>query len=185
MPSNPPYVPGPARYAGPILPPAATEPVPPKNGLPTWLKVLGVVALFVLVVMLGFAAAVTDEPDGQLSGPRIVALQSTGPADAVSEPAPPAKPVEPTAAASKAAPAPARTITAGTWEVPGEVKPGTYTTTGQGFNCYYARLRSFDGELSSIITNGNLSEGQRGRLTVKKTDKGVELSGDCVWTAAR
>lgn len=90
--------------------------------------------------------------------------------------------------ASTAADPPAKPVSgqlkAGTWEVPGEVKPGTYTTTAEG-PCYWARLKNFDGELSSILANGNLDPDQRGRLTVKKTDKGLELTGDCVWVRAK
>lgn len=85
--------------------------------------------------------------------------------------APPAKPVE-------------TLIKAGSWAVPSEVKPGTYTTVAEG-GCYWARLKDFNGELSSIIANGNLDDGQRGRITVKKTDKGLELTGDCTWTVAK
>lgn len=73
---------------------------------------------------------------------------------------------------------------AGTWSVPGEVKPGTYVTTADG-PCYWARLKDFDGELTSISANGNLTDGDRGRVSVKAGDKGLELSGNCVWKAAK
>lgn len=76
------------------------------------------------------------------------------------------------------------TIGAGTWEVGTEVKPGTYLATAAE-NCYWARLKNFDGDLDSIITNGNLAAAQRGRITIKKTDKGLELSGDCIWVLDR
>lgn len=72
------------------------------------------------------------------------------------------------------------TLGEGTWEVPSEVKPGTYTTTADD-HCYWARLSSFDGGLDAIITNGNLDPGARGRITVKKADKGLELTGSCEW----
>lgn len=93
-------------------------------------------------------------------------------------------PVAPTTPVAPPPAAKAAGLGAGTWEVPGEVKPGTYTTTAVG-HCYWARLKDFDGELSSIIANANLDDGQRGRLTVKKTDKGLELSGDCIWARAK
>lgn len=78
----------------------------------------------------------------------------------------------------------AKGLGAGVWQVPGEAKPGTYTTTA-GESCYWARLSSFDGELSSIIANNNIDAGARGRLTVKKTDKGLQLDGPCVWVKAK
>lgn len=89
-----------------------------------------------------------------------------------------------TTTAAKAAAKTPKGLTAGTWEVPGEVKPGTYTTTADG-RCYWARLKGFDGDLESILANGNLKPGERGRLTVKQSDKGVELTGDCVWVRAK
>lgn len=76
------------------------------------------------------------------------------------------------------------TVRGGIWEVPGEVKPGTYTTTADD-HCYWARLKNFDGELDSINANGNIDPGQRGRIVVKRSDKGLELRGDCVWKAAK
>lgn len=74
-------------------------------------------------------------------------------------------------------------LMSGTLEVGKEVKPGTYSTTAaeDSFGCYWARLRNFDGGVESIIANGNLGPGQKGRFTVKKSDKGLELTGDCVW----
>jgi hypothetical protein len=79
-----------------------------------------------------------------------------------------------------AKPTPA-TYADGTWKVGTEIKAGTYTTTAGDFGCYWARLKNFDGDFSSIITNGNLDSGAHGRLTVKSTDKGLELSGGCQW----
>lgn len=77
----------------------------------------------------------------------------------------------------------AQTLGAGSWEVGSEVKPGTYTTTAEE-HCYWARLKGFDGDFDSIIANGNLDPGQRGRITVKKSDKGLQLTGDCTWKRA-
>ncbi len=76
---------------------------------------------------------------------------------------------------------------AGVYEVPKEVKPGTYVTrAGDGDYCYWARLSDFQGDgADSINANGNLRPGARGRFTVTKTDKGVEFRGTCVWTPAR
>lgn len=109
------------------------------------------------LVAIGCASA----PDADTS--------TVAPAEApATNPAPPAKPA-------------AKGLTSGTWEVGTEVKPGTYTTTATD-HCYWARLKDFDGDLDAIIANGNLKDGERGRITVKKTDKGLELTGDCVWT---
>jgi hypothetical protein len=77
-------------------------------------------------------------------------------------------------------------ISDGQLEVGADIKAGTYTTTvpADVLNCYWARLRNFDGELGSIVANGNLKPGAKGRLVVKATDAGVELSGGCIWSKA-
>lgn len=79
------------------------------------------------------------------------------------------------------------TITDGTYEVGTEVKPGTYTTDADkgGSGCYWARLKDFDGGVNSIQDNGNLAPGAHGRINIKSTDKGVELTGGCVWTKTK
>jgi hypothetical protein len=76
----------------------------------------------------------------------------------------------------------ARSWDDGTWAVGSDIKAGTYATSrNTGPGCYWARLRDFEGGLDSIIANGNLAPGAKGRFTVRKADKGVELSGGCVW----
>jgi hypothetical protein len=72
-----------------------------------------------------------------------------------------------------------------------EIKPGTYTTKVPGAaddvfaGCGWARLKSFDGDANSLITAGHLAGGAKGRITIKKSDAGVEFDGGCVWTAAK
>lgn len=62
-------------------------------------------------------------------------------------------------------------IAAGTWKI---------STPADGINCYWARLKNFDGELTSIRANGNVPPGARAaRVTVKASDAGLELAGDC------
>lgn len=74
----------------------------------------------------------------------------------------------------------------GQHEVGTDIKLGEYTTTvpASSLGCYWARVNNFDGELQSIISNGNLDPGARGRIVVKKTDQGVEFSGGCTWKRA-
>jgi hypothetical protein len=106
----------------------------------------------------------------------VLALSACEPVDTAT-PAPP-----PTANTS------AGIYTSGTYEVPSEIKPGTYKTGGPSKGelapmCYWARLRNMTGDPESIIANGNL-EGPA-TFVVKKTDKGVELSGSCSWRKAK
>lgn len=82
-------------------------------------------------------------------------------------------------------------FTDGQYRVGSDIKPGTYTTTVRGkasdplTSCYWARLKSFDGNLGSVNANGNLAGGAHGRVTVKASDVGVEFAGGCVWVKAK
>lgn len=71
----------------------------------------------------------------------------------------------------------------GVWKVGLEIEVGTYTTTAPDTTpgCYWARLKGFDGEPSSLIRNGRVSQGGKGRFTINKNDVGVELTGECIW----
>jgi hypothetical protein len=71
----------------------------------------------------------------------------------------------------------------GVWKVGLEVEVGTYTTTAPDTTpgCYWARLKAFDGEPTSIIRNGLVSQGGKGRFTINKNDVGVQFSGECIW----
>lgn len=181
---TPPYVPGgsAARYVPPSDEFLAGR---HKPRFPMWLKVLALLGALASIVSVVALMASPDSdpvagPVGTFSSARTV----------TSEPAPPAKPVQQQTttapAATKALPPAPATISGGVWEVPSEVKPGKYKSVapgqrGEGWACYWARLRDLDGGLNSIAANGNLDAGEQGILTVKKTDKFLELNGDCEW----
>lgn len=67
-----------------------------------------------------------------------------------------------------ASPAPAASVKTvatfgdGMWQVPEEVKPGTYKTVvpADSWNCYYEVKKNFDDELGSVLSNGNQSAGK-------------------------
>ncbi|MFC5061512.1 hypothetical protein [Actinomycetospora atypica] len=80
---------------------------------------------------------------------------------------------------SSAASLPAGTYGSGTYAVGSEIQPGTYRTTGANY-CYWARLSSADGELSSINANDNVSGSST--MVVKSSDEYIEFSGSCTWT---
>lgn len=67
---------------------------------------------------------------------------------------------------------------AGTWIVGFDLPAGTYVTDGAN-NCYWARLSSFDGDVRHIIANG--LPGNHAIVTVRETDVGFAISGDCMW----
>jgi hypothetical protein len=96
-------------------------------------------------------------------------------------PNPPAETVQ----GRKAAPKPAG-IGDGQHAVGPDIKAGTYTTTvpADSFGCYWARVNDFEGELQSILANGNLEPGAKGRIVVKSSDAGVEFKGGCEWKKA-
>lgn len=174
----PPYEPGQSRgYRTSGYDPAQVYGAPTRRKR-RWAPILLIVAAVLGLCAVGgiiagaFASASEDSAkvqtaeDSARPAPRVTVTKT------VTAPAP--------AVATKVAPKPV-TIEDGTWEIGSEVKPGTYTTTADG-HCYWARLKDFDGGLFSIIANGNLADGQRGRITIRKSDAGIELNGDCVWT---
>ncbi|WP_018331135.1 DUF4190 domain-containing protein [Actinomycetospora chiangmaiensis] len=80
---------------------------------------------------------------------------------------------------SSAVSLPAGTYVAGTYAVGSEIQAGTYSTTGSQW-CYWARLSSADGELSSINANDNVQGSST--MVVKSSDQYIEFSGTCTWT---
>jgi hypothetical protein len=58
-----------------------------------------------------------------------------------------------------------------------DVVSGTYRSQGSGM-CYWARLRDFDGDLNSIIANGNNAPEI---VTLRSSDRGFETRGCGRW----
>lgn len=71
----------------------------------------------------------------------------------------------------------------GTFQVPGQVAPGTYMVTASGltFGCAWERLKSVDDKPKSVIDSGAVNRGTFGQFTVSPSDKLLRLSGDCTW----
>lgn len=100
---------------------------------------------------------------------------------------PPTTESDPVAAA---APEPPQTFGEGTYQVTkksspddGTIKAGTFVLITPD-HCYWERLKGFSGDFDEIITNGNLDASgdkpAQARVTIKKSDKGFALSGDCI-----
>lgn len=69
----------------------------------------------------------------------------------------------------------------GTFLVPGDIRPGTYRSgKPESGNCYWARLKSAEDEMGSIIANSNSSGPSV--VTIKKTDGAFKSSGCSDWT---
>jgi hypothetical protein len=67
----------------------------------------------------------------------------------------------------------------GTYIVRTDILPGTYRS-GRGAGCYWARLRSFTGQLSAIIANGNPTG--RTVVTIAPSDRGFTSARCGTWT---
>jgi hypothetical protein len=68
---------------------------------------------------------------------------------------------------------------AGAYIVGTDLVPGTYRNSG-GANCYYERLRGFNGGLNAIIANGNTSNPSI--VTIAPTDAGFQSNACGTWT---
>src|SRR5215203_1029292 len=68
---------------------------------------------------------------------------------------------------------------AGAYIVGTDIEPGTYRNSG-GTNCYYERLRGFNGGMNAIITNGNTSNPTI--VTIAPTDAGFQSNSCGTWT---
>jgi hypothetical protein len=71
---------------------------------------------------------------------------------------------------------PAGTFKDGTWLVNKDIKPGQYRSANTSGGCYWARLKSTDGTLDSILANDNASG--PAVVTIKPTD-GAFTSSRC------
>jgi hypothetical protein len=148
-------------------------PPSPKKRHPV-LWILGpIVALVGLICGIGLVVSVfggSSQPAGSIAPKAIQPPSASGPRSA----------------STKALPAPTPSIfKAGDYQVGSKssvvdnvIKPGTYSIRTMS-NCYWARLKGFSGELDDVIANGNLEADQVVRVTVKRTDKGLQLMGDC------
>lgn len=70
----------------------------------------------------------------------------------------------------------------GQYRVGSGVQPGTYVTTGSPSYCYWERVSSFDGSLSSILAN-DIGPGQR-IITIAPGDYGVSFQRCGSWIRA-
>ena len=196
--------PGPPQAPPPqFQPPYPQPPLPkPKRKVPGWLKASGVgFGTFILGVAIGSSGGSSPTSGTSTPGPTVTVSQPTqaAPTVTVSQPAQaaptvtvtqPAKP-GPTVTKTVQVPGAKVTVTAqppapaaaiaedGTWLVGADVKPGTYRSSSSG-DCYWARLRNTNGDLDSIIANGN---GGNQVVTIKRTDKAFESANGCApWT---
>lgn len=68
--------------------------------------------------------------------------------------------------------------TAGILAVGVDIQPGTWSGTATD-HCYWARLGGFTGDFDDIITNDNVSAGERYVIDVQPGDRGLELGRGC------
>jgi hypothetical protein len=76
----------------------------------------------------------------------------------------------------------ATSISPGTHAVGQHIQPGTYSTNAAA-NCYWERLRSFDGRFASIIANDFRSAAGQAVVTLSAADVGFTTEAECgTWT---
>jgi hypothetical protein len=172
--------------------PYSQQPTPkPKPKVPGWLKASGIgFGTFILGIIIGSTSggsaptAGTGTPESTVT---ITQPTQAAPTATITQPAKPG----PTVTTTVQVPGAKVTVTAkppgpavgiaedGTWLVGVDVKAGTYRSSNSG-DCYWARLKNTNGDLDSILANGN---GGNQVVTIKRTDKAFESANGCApWT---
>lgn len=160
-------------------------PVPsrPKKSKTVMIVVIAIAAAVGLLCIIGGTLAFHDntsaEPtQGKIRAAKLAPSSAAAPVATTDDPEP------------SESPSAAQTFEAGTYEVgktsspdDGTIKPGTFILVTPD-HCYWERLKAFDGDFDSIIANDNLEatggKPAQARVTIKKTDKGFTLSGNCI-----
>lgn len=162
----------------PQQPPQQVPPKKPRRWVP-WAVAAGT---FVLGLIIGSAGSGNSaSPSASAGAPQPTVTKTVpGPAGAT----------VPGPTITQTVPGPAKTVTApppapkaaisedGVYLVGADIKPGTYRNGNEG-DCYWARLKSTNGDLDAIIANGN---GGNQVITIKKTDKAFETRYCGSWT---
>jgi hypothetical protein len=154
------------------VPNPTNQPLKRKRRL--WIPV--VAAVFVLCGLGTVISAVaSNSHDGK-------AAADVARAAGIPSAAPHSVPAKPKAAPTAVALGPGDYDVAAAFDLPtNHIKPGTYTVGADGGgHCYWERVRNWDGELTSIIANDNVTGSAKARVTVKKTDAGLHLGDGCV-----
>lgn len=179
-----PVNPGPAGYSADETQTNLGAPMPPQRPSKKRNRGLLIIGLVVAVILGGcglisFLALGTEAPQHPVAP--LLQPTTTKPAPTYStDPAP----------ATEEAEEKPQTFEAGTYEVgkvsdpeDGTIKPGTFILITPD-HCYWERVSNFEGDFDSIISNGNLtatgSKPAQGRITIKRSDKGLTLSGECI-----
>ena len=123
-----------------------------------------VILALMLMIAIGCGSTSTENPDG-----------TQGESQPVAKSPKTATAVPPTAVPPKLA----STIDDGTWVVGDDIQVGTYETSNEDGNCYWARLSGYSGSLDDIVANG-IPEG-RAIVTIMESDKGFKSDGCGTW----
>lgn len=81
---------------------------------------------------------------------------------------------------------PPSVLSEGTYEVPDEIRPGTYTTSviqdgGMDSRCSWWRYSVLHDGLK-LKGSASYDVGEQGRVIVRDSDETVMFTGDCKWT---
>jgi hypothetical protein len=176
------FQPGQQGITSPQFNPQYPYPQPPPKKSRRWLPWVVAAGTFLLGLVIGSAGSSNSgSPSASADAPQPTVTKTVpGPAGATV--------AGPTV--TQTVPGPVKTVTApppgpkaaisedGVFLVGVDIKPGTYRN-GNEADCYWARLKSTNGDLDAIIANGN---GGNQVITVKKTDKAFETRMCGAWT---
>jgi hypothetical protein len=178
----------------PALPRDANPPGPPSPRIypaSTWMRILPALTAIGGMIFGGVLVGVTGKHNDQGGATATSSAASALPsgsalpsaaATTVVRPAPTTVVITRTVA-----PKPLAKLGDGTYVIPSQASPGTWTTDGVSqingslLGCYWARLRSLSGEMSSVIASDNLAPAAQTTISVRTSDTAIKFSGGCQW----
>ncbi|HWD79737.1 MAG TPA: hypothetical protein VG497_12670, partial [Kribbella sp.] len=180
--TNPPFNPPLNPQSNPPFNPQYSQPQAPPKKPRRWIPWVVAAGTFLLGLVIGSAGSSNSGSPSATGGAPQSTVTKTVPGPAGATVAGPT--------VTQTVPGPVKTVTApppgpkaaitedGVFLVGTDIKPGTYRN-GNEADCYWARLRSTNGDFDAIITNGN---GGNQVITIKKTDKAFETRSCGSWT---
>lgn len=168
-----------------------TAPPPRIRPASTWIRVLPALTAIGGMIFGGVLVGVTgkhNDQNGTTSAASTASPITTAQSQPAAAPTTIVKSAPTTVVITRTVgPRPLAVLGDGTYVIPTQALPGTWTTDGVSqingslLGCYWARLRSLTGEMNSVIASDNLAPSAQTTISVRGSDAAIKFSGGCQW----